>query len=79
MSIRRSISSESKNIDLSDCSVDEIIENCDSCDTKTLHEVVIAIAEMTSDSDTAKYSREPQRVSQCVDCGKTTTEWLTRT
>lgn len=66
-------------VDPADCSINEVVEYCERCGRDTVHGVRISVAEMGSNGDNAKFSREPQRLSQCVDCGDTKTEWLTRT
>lgn len=44
-------------------------EYCDVCDAETLHDVSIQLITEGGDNDTARYSREPYRVRECVRCG----------
>ncbi|ELY57432.1 DUF7835 family putative zinc beta-ribbon protein [Natronolimnohabitans innermongolicus] len=44
-------------------------EQCDVCDTETLHEVSIQLVTEGGDEDTAQFSREPYRVRECIRCG----------
>ena len=44
-------------------------ELCENCGSKTPHEVYIEIRTESSKQENAEYSREPYRISRCMDCG----------
>lgn len=49
-----------------------ISEHCSHCNRETEHSVQIQLrTESDEDTDTAMYSREPYRVSECRTCGET--------
>ena len=54
-------------------SVDDLTEDCDSCEKQTPHDVSVEILTESSKEENAEYSREPYRVSECRVCGSRTT------
>ena len=54
-------------------SVDDLTEECDSCEQNTPHDVSVEILTESSKEENAEYSREPYRVSECRVCGSRTT------
>lgn len=54
-------------------SVDDLTEECDSCEQHTPHDVSVEILTESSKAENAEYSREPYRVSECRVCGSQTT------
>ncbi|MFB6173595.1 MAG: hypothetical protein ABEI39_03040 [Halobacteriales archaeon] len=62
-----------------DCEVDEVLEPCERCGRETVHTVGLAMGTVGEPADGRdRYSREPRRISRCVECGATTEEWPTR-
>ena len=51
---------------------DGITESCRSCGTKTLHEVEVTLVTESSKEENSQFSREPYRLSTCVECGAET-------
>ncbi len=45
------------------------IEECDTCATETPHRVNIEIRTENEQAEHSSFSREPYRVSVCVECG----------
>lgn len=52
----------------------DITEQCPSCNRETPHDVRIEIRTESNKRENAEYSREPYRVSECRDCGVTTSQ-----
>jgi rRNA maturation protein Nop10 len=48
---------------------DGITESCPNCGRETLHEVELALVTESSEQENAQFSREPYRLSTCVECG----------
>jgi hypothetical protein len=48
---------------------DGMTESCRNCGTETLHEVEVALVTESSKEENAQFSREPYRLSTCVECG----------
>jgi len=57
-----------------DNSPDGLTEQCEACDTETIHEVSIQLRTESTKSENAEFSREPYRVSECLDCGHRTSQ-----
>ncbi|MDX1745465.1 MAG: hypothetical protein R3324_05965 [Halobacteriales archaeon] len=51
-----------------------ITEWCARCRQDTTHNVRIEIRTESTKRENAQYSREPYRVSECDDCGVTTSQ-----
>lgn len=51
-------------------SADELTEQCENCGRETAHTVSVEIRTESSNSENAKFSREPYRVTECRACGK---------
>lgn len=49
-----------------------ITESCQNCGTETLHEVEVTLVTESSKTENAQFSREPYRLSTCVECGAET-------
>jgi hypothetical protein len=45
-------------------------EWCAACDRETDHAVSLEIRTEGSNPDTARYSREPYRITRCLGCGE---------
>jgi hypothetical protein len=45
-----------------------LTEFCEDCDRETSHAVAIQLRVENEDADHAKCSREPYRVSKCMNC-----------
>lgn len=52
----------------------EITEECAACGDTTPHEVAIEIRTESSKPENSEFSREPYRVTECVECGTTTSQ-----
>ncbi|MFH5798674.1 hypothetical protein [Haladaptatus sp. CMAA 1911] len=48
------------------------IEECDACVAETPHEVRIEIKTENEQAEHSSFSREPYRVSVCMECGEET-------
>jgi hypothetical protein len=48
------------------------VEECDTCATETPHRVNIEIRTENEQAEHSSFSREPYRVSVCVECGEET-------
>lgn len=55
-------------------SIDGRRERCDECGLETLHEVSIQMRTEKREGSTAKFSREPYRVTECQRCGGRTNQ-----
>ncbi|MGA9402366.1 hypothetical protein [Haladaptatus sp.] len=47
----------------------ETVEQCEHCDAKTTHRVFVTIITESDSETNAEFSREPYRVTECVQCG----------
>ncbi|MFC4440246.1 MULTISPECIES: DUF7835 family putative zinc beta-ribbon protein [Natrialbaceae] len=47
----------------------EIMEYCTDCNQNTIHTVTIQIRTESHKQENAPFSREPYRVSDCLQCG----------
>jgi len=47
-------------------------EECDECERETPHESTVEIRTESPEKDTAAFSKEPYRVSECQVCGTET-------
>ncbi|MEF8821372.1 MAG: hypothetical protein V5A52_03780 [Halovenus sp.] len=56
-----------------DDSIADMTEECSSCDRQTPHTVSVEILTESAKEENSEYSREPYRVSECLECGETTT------
>lgn len=54
-------------------SFSSVTEECDDCGRDTPHEVTVEIRTESEDHEHAEFSREPYRVSECLNCGTETT------
>lgn len=52
----------------------EITEPCEGCGQPTPHEITIEIQTESTKTSNAEFSREPYRVTECVECGTTTSQ-----
>lgn len=52
----------------------EITEPCNGCNESTPHDVRIEIQTESQKRENTEFSREPYRVTECVECGETTSE-----
>ncbi len=50
-------------------STQEIVEQCENCDGKTTHRVFVKIITESDEETNAEFSREPYRITECVNCG----------
>jgi hypothetical protein len=50
------------------------LEACEECLGKTPHQVSIEIRTESTKPKTAKFSREPYRITTCLMCGKQTSQ-----
>jgi hypothetical protein len=57
-----------------DTSVNGLREHCDSCDNETLHEVSVQMRTESGETENARFSREPYRVTECQHCGERTSQ-----
>ncbi len=55
-------------------SFDGLTEYCESCDTKTLHQVTVQMRTESTKDENAEFSREPYRVTECQHCGARTSQ-----
>jgi hypothetical protein len=46
-------------------------EACEECGRETLHQVQVELRTESSKPENAEYSREPYRVSTCLECETT--------
>ncbi|WP_101297538.1 DUF7835 family putative zinc beta-ribbon protein [Halegenticoccus soli] len=51
-----------------------VIERCSRCDRETEHRVSIDLVTESDRDRNTEFSREPYRVSECVDCGTQQTQ-----
>lgn len=51
-----------------------LTEECTDCGRPTAHEVAIEIRTESGKGTNAEFSREPYRVTECVECGATTSQ-----
>lgn len=49
----------------------ETTEHCNGCGESTPHDVTIEIQTESTSSENSEFSREPYRVTECVECGET--------
>lgn len=56
---------------VTDQSIADVTELCDRCGRETLHDVAVTILTEGGEGETAAFSREPYRVSECRECGAT--------
>lgn len=56
-----------------DDSIADLTEECPCCDRQTPHDVSVQILTESTKEQNSEYSREPYRVSECRECGETTT------
>jgi len=52
-----------------DNSPDGLTEWCEGCSMDTIHDVSIQLKTESAASENAQFSREPYRVTECLDCG----------
>lgn len=52
---------------------DNTVEHCSQCGRETHHAVRVEIRTESQNTENAEFSREPYRLTQCVDCGTETT------
>ncbi|MFC7078991.1 hypothetical protein [Halorussus caseinilyticus] len=52
----------------------ETTEICDDCGESTPHDVSIEIQTESKKSENTEFSREPYRVTECLECGETTSK-----
>lgn len=52
---------------------DGMTEPCEQCGDETLHDVAVELRTENAETENARFSREPYRVSECRDCGATRT------
>lgn len=52
-------------------------EACDDCGQSTPHEATIEIRNESTNGETTQFSREPYRITECVECGATTSQRMT--
>lgn len=57
-----------------DDSLNGMTEQCDSCDTDTLHQVSVQIMTESQKEENTEFSREPYRVAECQRCGSRSTQ-----
>ncbi|WP_449405109.1 DUF7835 family putative zinc beta-ribbon protein [Halorussus amylolyticus] len=48
-----------------------MFEECPNCERETPHDVRVRIRTESPASEFAMFSREPYRVTECRDCGRT--------
>nr|WP_132060317.1 hypothetical protein [Halorussus amylolyticus] len=65
MSLRESSPDESQG------AFSEVFEECPNCERETPHDVRVRIRTESPASEFAMFSREPYRVTECRDCGRT--------
>ena len=51
-------------------------ELCGACDAETRHRIAIEHLTMSKRAHNREFSRQPFRVSRCLDCGEVTRERL---
>jgi hypothetical protein len=49
----------------------ETTEACEHCDESTPHDVTIEIQTESKKQENTEFSREPYRVTECLECGET--------
>ncbi|RDZ64903.1 hypothetical protein C5B90_00605 [Haloferax sp. Atlit-12N] len=49
----------------------EFVEECQSCEARTPHDVSIEIKTESRKRENREFSREPYRVTRCTRCGHT--------
>lgn len=54
---------------VTDQSIADVTETCDRCGRETPHDVAVKILTEGGEGETAAFSREPYRVSECLECG----------
>lgn len=52
--------------------LDGITEQCSDCARETLHEVRVELRTESSKEENAEFSREPYRLSKCLECERET-------
>jgi DNA-directed RNA polymerase subunit RPC12/RpoP len=52
---------------------DNTVEYCSDCGRETSHRVRVEIRTESQKTENAEFSREPYRLSRCVDCGAEST------
>ena len=52
----------------------DVEEPCDNCATATPHDVNIKIRTESDKDENTEFSREPYRVTECLDCGETSSQ-----
>lgn len=52
--------------------LDGVNESCTECARDTLHKVRVELRTESSKKENAEFSREPYRVSTCMECGQET-------
>lgn len=52
----------------------ETTESCEQCGEKTPHDVHIEIQTESKKTENTEFSREPYRVTECMECGETTSQ-----
>ena len=50
-------------------STQETVEQCEHCEAKTTHHVSVTIITESDDETNAEFSREPYRITECIQCG----------
>ncbi|WP_458205660.1 DUF7835 family putative zinc beta-ribbon protein [Haladaptatus sp. NG-SE-30] len=50
--------------------LEETVEQCENCTTKTQHRVSVEIITESDEEENAEFSREPYRVTECTQCGR---------
>jgi hypothetical protein len=50
----------------------DLTEECDECGQQTPHDVSVEILTESRKRENAEFSREPYRVSECLECNTTT-------
>ncbi|WP_049894062.1 DUF7835 family putative zinc beta-ribbon protein [Halogranum rubrum] len=54
--------------------LDGVTEGCSECARETLHKVRVELRTESSKPENAEFSREPYRVSTCMECQTETTQ-----
>jgi len=55
-----------------DEAIGDMTEECERCEHRTPHTVSVEILTESTKDQNSEYSREPYRVSECLECGETT-------
>ncbi|MFC6726772.1 hypothetical protein ACFQE1_20840 [Halobium palmae] len=53
--------------------LDGVAESCPECTRETTHKVRVELRTESSKDENSEFSREPYRVSTCMECGNETT------